>query len=543
MSHFGLPGLPTPPGLAHLPGGKALEGLVNGLPGMHGLHLSGTDPGSASIHPIVSGDVLDPVGRQVQGLINDGLPGKGVDAPSTGGPENRGIGQPASSWGPTSGGAPEAQGAGGPAGQPPWAHVPHEGRSQFEGTGRPTGLPENGSGNPNADWNPGGVQGQESGGTPRWGETLAGGITSGVESLVNGATRGAVSVLGTGTAVQPTGLEEAVTQSGRFAPRGGQAPNGSMAEPLARDTGVRGALSNRVAVGDEVAPVNRQVTTQRPDGAQQLARADPGAESDVAEWRVGGNPDARVMQRDGQQNQIDPRMGWTNHVDHASMLKLSLTVIPPVLREGEMAQTATRTALFRAVVDGQQAFIDSQGRIVGWAVRQDLAATYVAEVIQTEQLMQLPDGRQVIIDAQGRVRGTATGELLRPVKGTLATDARPQSGATDMHMLLQRAEAHLRAVVWSTALPSCIGLILVVAAFLSAAAVGTMPWMVHVLFLAAAIGLAVFCGRTWKRCNRLPDGSVTKLPAITRRIRVLMALSCSAQGAGAVLLGTAAVLF
>lgn len=532
MSHFGLPGLPTPPGLSHLPGGKALEGLVDGLPGMHGLRLSGSDLGSASIHPIMQGDLLGPAGEQVQGLISDVLPGGGSGAQAAGGAST-------ASWGTTPGALPQAWGTPGATGQPAWAHVPHEGRSDFEGAGRTESSGSDGWSNPSGSI--GGTQDPEPGSGVRWGENLVRGVTSEVANLLDGVTRGAASTVG--TTLPPTGLEEAVTQSGRFAPQGEQVPNGPMMEPLARDTGVRGALANRVALGDEAVPVDRQVTTQRPDGVQQLARTDRGAESEVVEWRAGNNPDARLIERNGQQNQIDPRLGWMNRVDQAPMLKLSLTVIPPVLREGEMAQTATRTALFRAVVDGQQAFIDSQGRIVGWVVRQDLAATYVTEVIQTEQLMQLPDGRQVIVDAQGRVRGAATGELLRPVKATLATETRLQESESDRRTLVQRAEAHLHAVVWSTALPSCVGLILVVAAFLSAAAVGTMPWMVHVLFFAAAIGLAVFCGRTFKRCNRLPDGSVTRLPAITRRIRVLMALSCSAQGAGAVLLGTAAVLF
>jgi hypothetical protein len=212
------------------------------------------------------------------------------------------------------------------------------------------------------------------------------------------------------------------------------------------------------------------------------------------------------------------------------------------MREGEMAQSATRTALFRAIVDGQQAFIDSQGRIVGWAVRQDLPATYVAEVIHGEELMQLPDGRQVVVDSQGRLRSLATGELLRPVKAAVAADSRMRSPDSDARALAEQAEARFHELVWSTVLPSCVGLLLVVAAFLSAAAVGKVPLTVHALFFLGAIGLAVFCMRTWKRWQRLPDGSVTKLPAITRRLRMMMALSCSAQGASAALLGIAVVL-
>lgn len=527
----GLANLGMPPGLDHLPDGKALEGLVDGLPGMHGIQVSGSDLGSASIHPIVSGDLLDPVGRQVSNLIGDVLPGSSSGQSVAGGP--------AAAWDAPSGASPATWGATATQGQPAWAHVPHMGRSDFDGAARPEFGAPDGAGR--GDWVPDAARGGRGQGMPDWSDGLVNGVASDAQNLLGGPARQVAP--GPGSSIPPASVEALLAQSGRMVPQGEFIPGGLSGQPLNRGAGAQGELANRVAPGDSAIPVDRQVTAPLPDGAQPLVRTETGAEPEVVEWRAGNGPDARVMQRDGMQNQIDPRMGWINRSDPASVLKLSLTVIPPVMREGEMTQSATRTALFRAVVDGQQAFIDSQGRIVGWAVRQDLAATYVAEVIQAEQLLQLPDGRQVVVDAQGRVRGAATGELLRPVKAALAADARPQASDVDERALLQRAQAHLRAMVWSTALPSCIGLMLVLAAFLSAAAVGAMPWTLHVLFLAAAIGLAVFCGRTWKRCNRLPDGSVTKLPAITRRIRVLMALSCSAQGAGAVLLGTAAVLF
>lgn len=514
-----MSGLPGSGLISHLPGGEALSNLLGGLqpPGMaHGLQGPHIDP--ISVRQMGDGNgLLGAAGRQVSNLLDGTLPGSS-SVPFAG---NHDAAVTPASW----------NGAPGTQGPPPWAGVPHEGRgdsgrSDFDGTPGPGWSPDDGP----RTWNNGDD-------APRWGAApVANNGALNVDDMVGGITRDAATLLGlTG---RPVDVQGTLTQSGRFAFTEEQLPSGVVAGSLVRgDTG-RVTPANRVAAGDEAIPVDRQVTTQRPDGVQQGARANTGADAEVIEWR-GGNP---VERQGDQQNQIDPRMGWMSRVDQGPLLKLSLTVIPPVLREGEMTQSATRTALFRAIVDGQQAFIDSQGRVVGWAVRQDLPPTYVANVIQTEELLQLPDGRQVIVDSQGRLRSLATGEVLHQVGAALAAQPGMGESDSDARALAERAEARFRELMWSTVLPSCIGLLLVVAAFLSAAAVRSMPVTVHGMFFVGAVGLAVFCFRTWKRWQRLPDGSVTKLPAITRRLRMMMALSCSAQGASAALLGIAVVL-
>lgn len=534
-----MSGLPGSGLIGHLPGGKMLSNLLGGLqpPGVGGRGLQG-----AQIDPIgvrQMGDVdrlLGEAGTQVSDLLGGTIPGGG-NAPIPAGPA---VGPSAPvSW--------HSQGVSGSEGSPPWAHVSREGRSDFEGRNAQgdegNGISRYGDapsgGRSVGDWSP------ATGTHAADGEGIARGMpeppaTNGwaaqLDGVAEGVVRDATSVLGlTG---RPVDIQGTLFQSGKSAFMEEQIPQGAVARSLARDGMGHAPSDNRIAVGDEAIPVDRQVTTQRPDAPLQVTRTETGAE--VIEWRPDGNP---VERQGGQQNQVDPRMGWMNPIDQGALLKLSLTVIPPVLREGEMTQSATRTALFRAVVNGQQAFIDSQGKIVGWAVRQDLPAAYVAEVIHGQELMQLPDGRSAFVDSQGRLRSLATGEVLRQIGAAQA--ARPgmeESSDADARALVERAEARFRELMWSTVLPSCIGLLLVVAAFLSAAAVGTMPVTVHAMFFLGAAGLAVFCFRTWKRWQRLPDGSVTKLPAITRRLRVMMALSCSAQGASAALLGIAVVL-